>query len=87
MMLPVLQIFETIDRRNQELNSDRDLLHGEIRSVELLGEILRQHVYKQLQTANSPGAAFGAATIGEDGLSDTMTDSEEWSTGKSDFVI
>ena len=53
-LLPqVIQISEKIDSLNEDLTLERDRITAKIRSVEVLGEILRTHVY-QNATSTSP---------------------------------
>ncbi len=50
-LLPqVVQLFEKLDDLNQDISLDQDRMTAKIRSVEILGEILRTHVY---QTSSS----------------------------------
>jgi len=87
LLLPVLQIFESIDERNREMDVDRNIMRGEIRSVELLGEMLRQHVFQQPGACRS-GKPFGdSGATAEAGLSDAAGRSEDWSAGPGDYVI
>ncbi|MCP4683902.1 MAG: hypothetical protein GY867_00490 [bacterium] len=87
LMTPVLVIFESIDRRNEELGVDRDALHGEIKSVELLGEVLRQHVYSQPDGCSSGESPVGVAASNPAGFSGTDPQAGNWSSGSGDFVI
>jgi hypothetical protein len=46
-LLPeVIQLSEKIDSLNEDLTLERDRMTAKIRSVEVLGEILRTHVYQ-----------------------------------------
>lgn len=46
-LLPqVVQLFEKLDNLNQDLTVDQDRMTAKLRSVEILGEILRTHVYQ-----------------------------------------
>ncbi len=87
LMLPVLQIFESIDHHNEEMNADADALHGEIKSVELLGEVLRQHVYSQPGGCSSGEPVLGTGTAGGAQLSGMAAKAGDWSTGVNDQVI
>ncbi|UCD64981.1 MAG: hypothetical protein JSW34_06000 [Candidatus Zixiibacteriota bacterium] len=46
-LLPqMIQLSEQIDRLNEDLSLERDQMTAKIRSVEVLGEILKTHVYR-----------------------------------------
>jgi hypothetical protein len=46
-LLPrVVQLFEKLDDLNEDLIVDQDRMTAKLRSVEILGEILRTHVYQ-----------------------------------------
>ncbi|UCG61869.1 MAG: hypothetical protein JSV52_00850 [Candidatus Zixiibacteriota bacterium] len=46
-LLPeVVQLFEKLDDLNQDMALDQDRMTAKIRTVEMLGEILRTHVYQ-----------------------------------------
>ncbi len=47
VLAPVIQVAEIIDSHNLELARTRDKMYHEIRSVEVLGEFLKKHVYSQ----------------------------------------
>ncbi len=78
----MVRLSEKIDSLNEDLTLERDQMTAKIRSVEVLGEILRTHVY-QNQAAAAPDpsrAEFGtvSGSTKEDGSSQLsgMTDSE-----------
>ena len=85
--MPVLRIFESIDRRNEELGIQQDALSGEIKSVELLGEVIRQQVYRQPGSCSSGEAAVGLAAEGASEFSGTSARPGPWSRGGGDYVI
>lgn len=46
-LLPqIVRLFEKLDDLNRDLTVDQDRMTAKLRSVEILGEILRTHVYK-----------------------------------------
>ena len=52
-MLPeVVRLSEQLRDLNEDLALDQDHMTAKIRSVEVLGELLRKHVY---QSSNNPG--------------------------------
>lgn len=52
-LLPeVVQLTEKLRHLSEDLTLDQDHMTAKIRSVEVLGELLRKHVY---QTAENPG--------------------------------
>ena len=52
-LLPqVVQLFEKLDHLNRDLTVDQDRMTAKLRSVEILGEILRTHVYQMPDSAN-----------------------------------
>ena len=58
----VVQLSEKIDSLNEDLTLERDRMTAKIRSVEVLGEILRTHVYQNQAAAvsNLSQEGFGA---------------------------
>ncbi len=46
-LLPqVVQLFEKIDGLNSDLTTDQDRMISKMRATELLGELLKKHVYQ-----------------------------------------
>jgi hypothetical protein len=46
-LLPqVVQLFEKIDGLNQDLTTDQDRMTAKMRATEVLGEVLKKHVYQ-----------------------------------------
>ncbi|UCG61005.1 MAG: hypothetical protein JSV52_11845 [Candidatus Zixiibacteriota bacterium] len=60
----VVRLSEKIDSLNKDLTLERDRITAKIRSVEVLGEILRTHVYQNQASAvsNPANQGFGAGT-------------------------
>lgn len=91
-LLPqVVLLSEKIDSLNEDLTLERDRMTAKIRSVEVLGEILRTHVYNNQPDAvaepHSDGSGAVSRRIVEDELSapGTISDSNIPGTaGKSD---
>ena len=55
-LLPqVVQLFEKLDHMNQDLSVDQDRMTAKLRSVEILGEILRTHVYQKSNSTTIDG--------------------------------
>ncbi len=59
----VIQLSEKIDSLNEDLTVERDRMTAKIRSVEILGEILKTHVYQQ-----TSGAGLNGLTVEKESI-------------------
>ncbi len=81
-LLPeVVQLSEKIDNLNEDLTLERDRMTAKIRSVEVLGEILKTHVYQNAtstsfdQSCQKPNATQDKTSGHESVTSNAVVDS------------
>lgn len=86
-MMPVLRLFATIDRLNQEPGEVGQVLRGETRAVETLGESLRWHVHNQSTTAGAELSGVSPDSDNESEQAATTDQTCNRSRGPGDFVI
>ncbi len=71
-LLPqVIELSEKIDSLNEDLTLERDRMTAKIRSVEVLGEILKTHVYQNTSKTSRNGLGGGCGPDKEHAVEDS----------------